>query len=49
MKDFGKGFEDNQTLMRIVISRSEIDLVQIKTAFEDMYKKTLDEFISVCF
>lgn len=37
---------DDGTLMRIMISRSEIDLVQIKKAFSDMYGKTLARFIS---
>uniref|UniRef100_H0XLG9 Annexin n=1 Tax=Otolemur garnettii TaxID=30611 RepID=H0XLG9_OTOGA len=37
---------DNSTLMRIVVTRSEIDLVQIKQMFTQMYQKILDTMIS---
>ena len=42
----GLGTDDN-TLIRIMTSRSEIDMVQIKTAFQNMYGKTLASFINV--
>jgi len=36
---------DNKTLIRLIVSRSEIDLVQIKSAFKSKYKKSLESFI----
>ena len=38
---------DDAKLIRVVISRSEIDMVQIKQAFANMYGQTLGRFISV--
>ena len=38
---------DDDTLVRTVVSRSEIDMVQIKAAFESAYKQTLGEYIKV--
>jgi len=38
---------DDTTLIRVMVSRSEIDMMQIKTSFKNMYGKTLASFISV--
>ncbi|NXH12220.1 ANXA7 protein, partial [Bucco capensis] len=37
---------DDSTLIRIIVTRSEIDLVQIKQMFTQMYQKTLATMIS---
>lgn len=37
---------DDKTLIRIIVSRSEIDMVQIKHSFQNMYGKTLASFIN---
>jgi hypothetical protein len=44
----GLGTKD-QTLLRIIVSRAEIDMVQIKLKFQQAYNKSLGEFIKVCF
>ena len=38
---------DDRTLIRIMVSRSEVDMVQIKNSFKNMYGKTLASFITV--
>lgn len=41
----GLGTDDN-TLIRVVISRSEIDMEKIKEEFKKLYKQTLQDFIN---
>uniref|UniRef100_A0A5K3FA65 Annexin n=1 Tax=Mesocestoides corti TaxID=53468 RepID=A0A5K3FA65_MESCO len=36
---------DDSSLIRIIVTRCEIDMVQIKAAFKEAYKQTLGEFI----
>ncbi len=38
---------DDETLIRIVVTRSEIDMVEIKEAFFVAHKKTLAKMITV--
>ena len=38
---------DEHTLTRVMVSRSEIDMVQIKQRFQELYGKTLASFIKV--
>ena len=38
---------DDRTLIRVVVTRAEVDMVQIKQEFQKMYHKTLEDFIRV--
>lgn len=38
---------DDKTLVRVMVSRCEVDMVEIKSVFERTYGKTLDSFIKV--
>lgn len=41
----GAGTND-KALIRVMVSRSEVDLVEIKAAFEQMYEQSLEQFIN---
>ena len=43
----GAGTNDDQ-LIRCVVSRCEVDMVEIKQAFQSRYGKSLKSFIEVC-
>ncbi|XP_052761234.1 annexin A4-like isoform X2 [Mya arenaria] len=36
---------DDRTLIRVIVTRAEVDMVQIKQEFQKMYGQTLDQFI----
>jgi hypothetical protein len=38
---------DDRTLIRIIVTRAEVDMVQIKQEFQTQFGKTLDGFIRV--
>ena len=38
---------DDRTLIRVVVSRCEVDMVQIKQEFQKRYGKTLESFVRV--
>ena len=38
---------DDDTLCQVVVSRCEVDMVQIKEGFQRQYKQTLGMFIAV--
>ena len=38
---------DDDTLVRVVVSRCEIDMVQIKEEFQKMTGQTLEQYIAV--
>ena len=38
---------DDDTLCRVVVSRCEVDMVQIKEEFQRQYKQTLGMFVAV--
>lgn len=38
---------DDATLVRVMVSRCEVDMVQIKSAFRAKYYKSLESFIKV--
>lgn len=38
---------DDDTLVRVVVSRCEIDMVQIKEEFQKMSGQTLEQYIAV--
>ena len=39
---------DDDTLVRVVVTRCEIDMVQIKQEFQTLTGQTLEQYIAVC-
>ena len=40
---------DDDTLVRVIVSRSEVDMVQVKEEFQRNFKQSLHDFIVVSF
>lgn len=38
---------DDRTLIRCIVTRAEVDMVQIKSEFQKMYHQSLEQFIQV--
>ena len=39
---------DDSTLIRVIVTRCEVDMLDIKQEFQNKYQKTLASFIKVC-
>ena len=39
---------DEDELNRVVISRCEVDMIQIKEEYEELMKRSLEDHVSVC-
>jgi len=45
-KSMKGGGTDDQTLIRLIVSRSEVDLADVKDKFEELYEQSLADFIN---